>query len=283
MRNLLREGLKRFASSETQRAKGNKNATIIAITAQKGGVGKTTTTVNLGVALAQEHNLSVLLIDLDPQGHVERSLETLVQPGGAPLSGLLENEKGGEVLDVLTGTNIEGLDLTRGDGRLRETEQLLNTRIGKEMVLKDALEATRTFYDVILLDCPPNVGNLTVNALVCADRMLVPCDPTPLAMQGAVSLLHLAATIGDRLNPDLDILGVLITRFDGRNQQLNDKMLQEMTDAWGEAIFESKIGVNTALAKAQAEGKDIFSYDAKSRGANDYRALADEVYRRIQG
>lgn len=283
MRNLLREGLKRFASTENQRAKGNKNATIIAITAQKGGVGKTTTTVNLGVALAQEHQLKVLLIDLDPQGHVERSLQKLVQPGGAPLSSLLENEKGGEVLDVLTGTNIDGLDLTRGDGRLRETEQLLNTRIGKEMVLKDALDVTRTFYDVILIDCPPNVGNLTVNALVCADRMLVPCDPTPLAMQGAVSLLHLAATIGDRLNPDLDILGVLITRFDGRNQQLNDKMLSEMTEAWGDAIFESKIGVNTALAKAQAEGQDIFSYDPKSRGANDYRALADEVYRRIQG
>src|SRR5690625_445978 len=282
MRNLLGEGRKRFAATETQRAKGNKNATIVAITAQKGGVGKTTTTVNLGAALAKNHGLKVLLIDLDPQGHVERSLADLVQPGGSPLSALLENEKGGEVLDVLTGTKIKGLDITRGDARLRETELQLNARLGKEMVLREALEVTRTFYDVILIDCPPNVGNLTVNALVCADRMLVPCDPTPLAMQGAVSLLHLAATIGDRLNPSLDILGVLITRFDGRNQQLNEKMLQEMEETWGNAIFETKIGINTALAKAQAEGQDIFSFAPKSRGAQDYGALAAEVHARIK-
>lgn len=283
MRNLLRDSLKRFGSSETQRAKGNKNATIVAITAQKGGVGKTTTTVNLGAALAAQHNLKVLLIDLDPQGHVERSLQEIVQPGGSPLSALLENEKGGEVLDVLTSTSIPGLDITRGDQRLRETEQLLNTRIGKEMVLKDALNVTRTFYDVILIDCPPNVGNLTVNALVCADRMLVPCDPTPLAVQGAVSLLHLSATISDRLNPDLDILGMLVTRHDGRNQQLNEKMFSEMRNAWGNAIFENTIGINTALAKAQAEGQDIFTYAPKSRGAKDYAALAEEVYARITG
>lgn len=283
MRNLLRESLKRFGSTDTQRAKGNKNATIVAITAQKGGVGKTTTTVNLGAALALHHDLKVLLIDLDPQGHVERSLQGLVRPGGSAISALLEDEKGGEVLDVLTSTSIAGLDITLGDQRLRETEQLLNTRIGKEMVLQDALKVTRTFYDVILIDCPPNVGNLTVNALVCADRMLVPCDPTPLAVQGAVSLLHLSATISDRLNPDLDILGMLVTRHDGRNQQLNQKMFKEMNDAWGKAIFESTIGINTALAKAQAEGQDIFTYAPKSRGANDYAALAKEVYARLMG
>lgn len=282
MRNLLREGLKRFASSDAQRATGNKNATIVAITAQKGGVGKTTTAVNLGAALAREHGQKVLLIDLDPQGHIERSLHDLVQPGGSPLSALLEDEKGGEVLDVLTGTSIPGLDITRGDQRLRETEQLLNSRLGKEMVLKEALEATRTFYDVILIDCPPNVGNLTVNALVCADRMLIPSDPTPLAMQGAVSLLHLSATISDRLNPALDILGMLVTRHDGRNQQLNDKILNEMQDAWGNALFETTIGINTALAKAQAEGQDIFTYAPKSRGAEDYSALAAEVYGRLK-
>lgn len=282
MRNLLREGLKRFVSNEPKRASGTKHATVIAVTAQKGGVGKTTTTVNLGAALARELGLSVLLIDLDPQGHVQRSIEKLVQPGGSPLSALLESEAGGDVLDCITHTAIPHLDITLGDPRLRDTENLLTARIGKELILRDALTVTRTWYDVILIDCPPNLGNLTVNALVAADRMLIPCDPTPLAMQGVVSLLHASATISDRLNPQLDILGIVITRFDGRNQSLNDQMLGEMQGAWGDAMFPTKIGINTSLARAQAAGEDIFVHAPKSRGAADHAALARDVLARLQ-
>lgn len=281
MRNLLREGLKRFSAPDSKRARGNKNAAIIAITAQKGGVGKTTTAVNLGAALAQKHDKKVLVIDLDAQGHVERSLRARVQPGGSPLSTLLEDEQGGEILDVLTTTKISNLDITRGDAKLRDTENLLNTRIAKEMILKEALEVTRTYYDIILLDCPPNLGNLTVNALVAADKLLVPCDPTPLAMQGVGSLLHASATISDRLNPSLDILGVLVTRYDGRNQSLNEQMIGEMQEAWGDAILETRININTSIARAQAAGEDIFAHAPKSRGAQDYNALADEVIARL--
>lgn len=282
MRNLLREGLKRFVSNEPKRATGAKQATVIAVAAQKGGVGKTTTTVNLGAALAREHGLRVLLIDLDPQGHVERSIAALVQPGGTPLSALLESEAGGEVLDCIAHTSIPTLDITLGDVRLRDTENLLTARIGKELVLREALAVTRTWYDVILIDCPPNLGNLTVNALVAADRMLIPCDPTPLAMQGVVSLLHAAATIGDRLNPALDILGIVVTRHDGRNQSLNEQMLHEMTAAWGDALFPTRIGINTSLSRAQAAGEDIFAYAPKSRGATDHSALARDVFARLQ-
>lgn len=282
MRNLLREGLKRFSAPDSKRARGNKNAAIIAITAQKGGVGKTTTAVNLGAAIAENHDKKVLVIDLDAQGHVERSLSARVQPGGTPLSALLENEQGGEILDVVTTTKIKNLDITRGDAKLRDTENLLNTRIGKEMILKDALEVTRTYYDIILLDCPPNLGNLTVNALVAADKLLVPCDPTPLAMQGVGSLLHASAAISDRLNPALDILGVLVTRYDGRNQSLNEQMIGEMQEAWGDAIFETRININTSIARAQAAGEDIFAHAPKSRGAQDYKALADEVLARLR-
>ena len=282
MRNLLREGLKRFTAPESKRARGQKNATIVAIAAQKGGVGKTTTAVNLGAALAREQGLHVLVIDLDAQGHVERSLGNMVQPGGKPISSVLEDEKGGELLDVLTTTSIPHLDITRADPRLRETENLLTARIGKEQILKETLDITRTYYDVILIDCPPNLGNLTVNALVAADKMLIPCDPTPLAMQGVVSLLHASATISDRLNPELEILGVVVTRHDGRNQSLNEQILSEMEEAWGEAIFDTKIGINTSLAKAQAAGEDIFSHAPKSRGAKDYSALAQEVHDRLR-
>ena len=193
MRNLLKGGLRRLGQLQDapRRPLGNRKAMVLAVSAQKGGVGKTTTSVSLAAALARFHGLRVLLVDLDPQGHVTTSLRTAVRPGGGPLSKvLLDDRRQGEVMDVAASTGIPNLYLTPFDDNLASTEDLMSTRIGKEFILKESLEATRTHYDVIVLDCPPNLGSLTLNALVAADQVLIPCDPSPLALTGVAALVE---------------------------------------------------------------------------------------------
>ncbi len=278
MRNLLKVGLRRFVAAAQERHPiGDRHATIVAVAAQKGGVGKTTTSVSLAAALARYHGQRVLLVDLDPQGHVATALAGQVRPGGGPLSRVLEDESGGEVLDCITHTEIEGLDVTPLDPRLAACEDLLGTRIGKEFILRDKLKITRTHYDVIVLDCPPNQGNLALNGLVAADQVIIPCDPSPLALKGVQTLVGTVSTVASRLNPDIDVLGVLLTRVDGRNTTLNQAISDEIRAQYGDALLPVQIGINNSLAKAQHAGRDIFGYDESSRGAQQYRALAEHV------
>ncbi|MCP4809203.1 MAG: ParA family protein [Proteobacteria bacterium] len=281
MRNLLKTGFRRIvggapSSPTPQRARGTKNATVIAVAAQKGGVGKTTTSVNVAAALARFHGQRVLLVDLDPQGHVNTALSEQIRVGGGALSDVLVGDEGLEVLDVVTPTHVENLDVTPFDAQLGTTENLLSTRIGKEFVLRDALEVTRTFYDVIVIDCPPNLGNLTLNGLVAADQVLIPCDPSPLAVSGVHSLVDAIRGVA-RLNPNIDVLGVLMTRVDGRNTTLNSAITAELATDFGDAVLPVTIGINSQIAKAQHAGVDIFGYAAASRGAQNYRALAEHI------
>ena len=278
MRNLLKVGLRRFVSAAQElHPIGDRHATIIAVAAQKGGVGKTTTSVSLAAALARYHGKRVLLVDIDPQGHVATALSDQVRPGGTPLSRVLEDERGGEVLDCVASTEIDGLDVTPLDPRLAACEDLLGTRIGKEFILRDKLKITRTHYDVIILDCPPNQGNLALNGLVAADEVIIPCDPSPLALKGVQTLVGTVSTVAARLNPDIDVLGVLLTRVDGRNTTLNDAITEEIRAQYGDALLPVRIGINSSLAKAQHAGRDIFGFDEGSRGAEQYRSLAQHV------
>jgi chromosome partitioning protein len=281
MRNILKAGLRRLAPSPfLSRALGNRHATILAVAAQKGGVGKTTTSINLAAALARNHDLHVLLVDLDPQGHVATALREQIRPGGGSLSSVLSDESGTrEVMDIATGTTIPRLRCTPVDPGLAVAEDLLNTRIGKEFLLRDALRCTRTHYDVIVLDCPPNLGNLSLNALVAADQVLVPCDPSPLAVKGVHSLVRTIDTVASRLNPDIDVLGVLLTRVDGRNRILNE---QVTADIESDALVPIQIGISASLSKAQMHGTDIFDFDPTSRGAEQYAALAAWVAERLR-
>lgn len=281
MKNLFRQGLKRFAPSVERRPRGPHKARVISVASLKGGVGKTTTSVNLASALARYHKQKVLLIDLDPQGHVGTSLRGQILQGGGKLSELLTAEETGHVMDIATDTSVSGLRVTPADPALNEAENLLSAKIGKEMILRDALEVTRTWFDVIVIDCPPNLGNLTVNALVASDCLLVPCDLSPLAMQGVESLLKHAQLVGARLNPGLDLLGVVITRFDTRTPSMNEAVLARLEANYGEALFPVRVGVSTSLSRAQHEGTDIFEHDQKSRGALHYREVAAEVARRL--
>ena len=280
MRSLLRSGLRRMGrpAPVSTRAPGPRQASVIAVAAQKGGVGKTTTSVSLAAAMARHHGKRTLLIDLDPQGHVHTALSQQVRTGGGSLASVLTEEgRDREIIDIVARTEIPDLHVTPFDPKLSTAEDLLGTRIGKELILREALRITRTFYDLIVIDCPPNLGNLTINGLVAADQVLIPCDPSPLALNGVHSLIDSVSTVAERLNPELDLLGILMTRVDGRNRTLNETMLVELRDSYGPAVLPVQIGINNTLAKAQHAGQDVFAYDAMSRGAQQYAALAEHL------
>jgi len=278
MRQLLKSGLRRLTggAERPQRPLGDRRATVLAVATQKGGVGKTTTSVNLAAALARYHQLEVLLIDLDPQMHVARALQSQLRPGTGSLAEVLLDESGDQdLLDVVARTDIPHLALTQPDPGLRTAEDRLASRIGKEMVLRDALQAARTWYDAIVIDCPPNLGTLSLNGLVAADQVLIPCDPSPLALSGVEGLARTIEQVAGRLNPDIDVLGILLTRVDGRSSKLNGAVREDIARRWGEAVLPVSIGVNSALAQAQQAGFDIFAHAPESRGARQYKDLAD--------
>lgn len=278
----LTDRLKDFVASDQNRTSGTKTATIIAICSQKGGVGKTTTTVNLGSAMARDGK-RVLLIDLDPQGHVEKSLCALVPDGVdyTPLSELLTKKKG-DLIDSVIETEWENLSITPGDKGLYEVEGLLATKIGREFIVKNALATLRTHYDVILFDCPPNLGTLTLNALVASHFCIVPCEMSVLAFEGVSDLIETLDLICERLNPALNILGVLFTRVDLRNITMNELIEKSIKDYFKGHVFKTRITVNTDLNKAQLEGQPIFGFDPSSSGAINYRALSEEVAKRLR-
>lgn len=280
--DLLNAGLDRLRSPTADRPKtGDRRATVIAVAAQKGGVGKTTTVVNLGCALAANHGKRVLIVDIDPQGHVTSSLRESVRPAEATLSDVLLANKPKDLMEAVAQSGLDNLSLTGPDKSLNDTESLLSTRVGREMILKGAMQTARTHFDVILIDCPPNLGNLTLNALVAADQVLIPCDMSILAFEGVADLIGAVETVQMRLHPGLDVLGVLRTRLDRRNIQINQAIEGALTTHYGERLFKAFIPVNSALAKAQAAGLSIFQFDKRSRGAEAYDALAAEVLARL--
>ncbi len=254
--------------------RGDRDATIVAVATQKGGVGKTTTSVALASAWARFHDQRVLLIDLDPQANVNIALRDQVLAGGGALSDVLAEPDSYEVEEISTATTIEGLFVTPQDPALLHAEDRLVTRIGKELVLRKALEITRSHYDLIVIDCPPNVGALTVNALVAADRVIVPANAEALAMAGVAGLMRTVQEVRGQLNERLDIAGVVLTQLDGRNARSNDAILEMIRESWGDLLLPVQIGVNNALSRAQLEGQDIFEFDPTSRGARQYRELA---------
>ncbi len=283
MRNLITSGLRKLVRSESRYSQGDRQAKVIAIATVKGGVGKTTTAVNLAAALAADHGQRVLLIDLDAQGHCTTSLSAIIEEKSdlVAVHHILLSEERLEVLDAVASTEIEGLHLTLADPGLADAEGRISQKIGKELLLRDALEMTRTHYDLILIDCPPNKGNLTLNALLAADEVLIPTDLSPLSVQGADELIETVLTVRERLNHDLEVLGVVLTRVDGRTAKINDEIRSTIEEAWGGLVLEQHIGINTRIAQAQLKGEPIFTHDPDSRGAKHYRQLAREVLERL--
>lgn len=262
---------------------GTKRATVVSICSQKGGVGKTTTSVNLAFTLTALHGKNVLLIDLDPQGHVETSLTSIIPDGQKyiPLSKLLL-DKTPDLMESTVKTELDGFFLTPGDKTLIESESLITTKIGKEFLLKEALDIAITHYDYIFIDCPPNLGNLTLNALVASQFCIVPCEMSMLSLEGVSDIFETVQTINERLNRRLSILGILLTRVDSRNQKLNFAIREELEKHAKGYLFSTEITVNSDLAKAQMAGKPILTHSPYSTGAKNYRDFTTEFSTRIQ-
>ncbi len=261
---------------------GSHNAKVVAVCNQKGGVGKTTTSINIGAALALKFQKKILLVDMDPQGHVEAGLKSGVYPGSnGSLSGVLLSKKG-NIMDIIYPAAVNNLYITTSDNDLGETENQLTSKIGKEFFLRNALTLACTHFDYIIIDCPPNLGNLTLNALMASDFVVIPCEISPLAFEGVIKILMTIDTLNQQLNHNLDVLGILPTRVDSRNITINETVFQQLGENFGDLNFDSRIYVNTDLTKAQDAGKDIFSFNSRSRGAENYQTFAEEFLLRIQ-
>jgi chromosome partitioning protein len=265
--------------------RGHKHARVIAIAASKGGVGKTTTAVSLAAGLAHFAGKRVLLVDLDSQGHVATSFKSMVPTDLPTLSQVLlgtdSAKHGKELMQASYSTSVENLFLTPSDKSLNDTESLLSTKIGKEFILRGAIDVTRTHYDFIIFDCPPNLGNLTLNALLAADHLIVPSDLTVLSLEGVGDILQTTETIAARLGHRINVLGVLPTRVDRRNKSLNETMEQSMHDMFGSLVFDTEIPVGTAAPRAQLEGKTVYDFDKTSKVAVAYETFVGEVLHKL--
>ena len=246
---------------------------IIALMNQKGGVGKTTSAVNIGAGLGRIGR-KVLLIDLDPQAHATLSL-------GFP------REMTKTSYELLTGTKTAADDMTARDGltvipsslQLAGAEMQLIGLPGREMLLKSALAPIRADFDYILIDCPPSIGVLTMNALAAATAAFVPVMTEYLPTQGISQLTETVDLIRTRLNPRLSIKGVFGTFYDSR-RTVNREVMDHIRQTFGAAVFETVIRSNIALSMAPGQGKTIFEYAPSSHGAADYLALCQEIVSR---
>ena len=253
---------------------------VISIAIQKGGSGKTTTAINLGAAL-QRMGKTVLLFDADPQANLSQSLAILNEPEKNLFTELKKEIAGesGDLQQVIIQTQ-SSLSLVPSSIELAGAELELVSVYGREQVFSWMLEPIKDKYDFILIDCPPAIGMLTVNALVASDYVLMPLQAEFLPLKGLRSFMHHFKTIKGKLNKNLEVLGFVLTRYDER-KTMNRQVYQELEKEFGEKAFHTHIRNNIQLAKAQEAGTDIFSFDKQSHGAEDYQNLADELIKKL--
>jgi chromosome partitioning protein len=247
-------------------------AKTVAIANQKGGVGKTTTAINLAAALAKSEK-KVLLVDVDPQANATSGL-------GFPKNSLPRNIYhvliAGEPISAVSLKTDFGLDLVPSDRNLAGAEIELIDLADRELLLRKALEPVKAGYDYILLDCPPALNLLTINALAAADTLLVPIQCEYYALEGVTELFNTLTKIRRAVNPLLKIEGLLLTMYDERIN-LSAAVAADLRNFYGNLVFETVVPRNVRLAEAPSYGKPVISYDSRSRGAEAYLQLAQEV------
>jgi len=253
-------------------------AKVIAMCNQKGGVGKTTSTINLGAALA-ECGRRVLLVDLDPQGALSAGL-------GVPhyeLENTVHNlliEPRVSIEDVLIKTRVSGMDLVPSNIDLSAAEIQLVNEVGREQSLARALHPVLDRYDYVLVDCQPSLGLLTVNGLACADGVIIPTECEYFSLRGLALLTDTVDKVRDRLNPRLSISGILITRYDSRTVNAREVMAR-VVERFGDLVFDTVITRTVRFPETSVAGEPITTWAPKSSGAEAYRALAAEVIHRF--
>ena len=246
---------------------------VIAIANQKGGVGKTTTSINLAASLAVAEK-KVLLIDLDPQGNATSGIGISREGLSGSVYDLLIGRRG--LSELVVPLQVPWLSVVPAHIDLVGAEIELVGMDGREQVLKDRLKGSIEHYDYVVIDCPPSLGLLTLNALTAADSLLIPMQCEYYAMEGLAQLMNTFELVRRSLNPSLQVEGVLLTMFDGRNN-LNNQVQAEIRSHFGDRVFQSTIPRNITLAEAPSHGKPAVFYDAVSKGAQAYLALAKEV------
>lgn len=251
-------------------------AKTIAVTNQKGGVGKTTTAINLAASLVATKR-KVLLVDLDPQGNATMGSGILKDEVEQSTYELLTTKVSAQ--DCLLTSEKSGFDLIAANGDLTAAEVELIQVIGREQRLKQKLQPLQAAYDYILIDCPPSLNLLTVNAMTAADSVLIPVQCEYYALEGLASLMETIEQIRLMVNPQLAIEGVLRTMFDARNSLSND-VSAELKQHFGDQLFRTIIPRNVRLAEAPSHGLSVLHYDRTSKGALAYLALAGELIRR---
>ena len=249
-------------------------ARIVAVCNQKGGVGKTTTTINLGAALA-ERGRKMLLVDFDPQGALSVGLGIQPHDIDSTVYNLLM-ERGVKARDVIFETGIEGLDLLPSNIDLSGAEVQLVSEVGREFVLGRALKSILPEYDYVMIDCQPSLGLLTVNALACADGVLVPLECEYFALRGVALLMETIEKVASRLSPKLGIDGVLATMYDSRTLHTRE-VLANVVQGFGDRVFHTVISRTVRFPDATVAGEPITQFDPSSNGAAAYRELAKEV------
>jgi chromosome partitioning protein len=249
----------------------------VGIANQKGGVGKTTTTVSLAAALAQQ-GARTLVVDLDPQGNATTGLGLRAEEGDPSTYGVLVEDLA--VADAVQKTEVDGLEVLPSSLDLAGAEVELVPAFSRELRLRRALEPVRDRYDIVLIDCPPSLGLLTINALVAADQVLVPIQCEYYALEGLGQLMRTVQLVGDNLNRDLELGGVVLTMYDGRTN-LSQQVVDEVRDYFGDRAYATVIPRSVRLSEAPSFGQPITVFDPSSRGARAYDRLAREVASRL--
>ena len=253
-------------------------ARIISVANQKGGVGKTTTTVNLGACLAQDGK-KVLLIDSDAQGNATSGLGVRKPDVKQDIYDVLVNEV--SIKETIIKTSRENLSIVPATLQLAGAEIELTSMMARESRLKSALAEVSDEYDFILVDCPPSLGHLTINAFTASDAILIPVQCEYYALEGLSQLLNTVRLVQKHFNPGLEIEGVLLTMYDARTN-LGAEVVEEVRRYFPEKVYDTIIPRNVRLSEAPSHGKPIIDYDPRSKGAEVYQALAKEVLVREQ-